>query len=146
MQDVKIIDIDNVQWNIKDEQARNKITTLENNGTFTSNNMVFNCNIANQYNYGEYVTIPKGIWLAIFHFDFNNATSLKHLLGIDPESELIPSRSYIQIDGANGGFGQVNCIIQSDGTKRVRPCVFNYGVASSNLKVKCAYSIVKLHD
>ena len=29
MQDVKIIDIDNVQWNIKDQEARNKITTLE---------------------------------------------------------------------------------------------------------------------
>lgn len=30
MQDVKIIDIDNVQWNIKDQEARNKITNLEN--------------------------------------------------------------------------------------------------------------------
>lgn len=30
MADVKIIDIDNVQWNIKDEQARNKIAILEN--------------------------------------------------------------------------------------------------------------------
>ena len=29
MQDVKIIDIDNVQWNIKDQEARNKIATLE---------------------------------------------------------------------------------------------------------------------
>ena len=30
MQDVKIIDIDNVQWNIKDQEARNRITNLEN--------------------------------------------------------------------------------------------------------------------
>ena len=30
MQDVKIIDIDNVQWNIKDQEARNRIATLEN--------------------------------------------------------------------------------------------------------------------
>ena len=29
MADVKIIDIDNVQWNIKDQEARNKITELE---------------------------------------------------------------------------------------------------------------------
>lgn len=29
MQEVKIIDIDNVQWNIKDQEARNKIATLE---------------------------------------------------------------------------------------------------------------------
>ena len=29
MQDVKIIDIDNVQWNIKDQEARNKIATIE---------------------------------------------------------------------------------------------------------------------
>ena len=29
MQDVKIIDIDNVQWNIKDQEARNRITALE---------------------------------------------------------------------------------------------------------------------
>ena len=29
MQDVKIVDIDNVQWNIKDQEARNKIAVLE---------------------------------------------------------------------------------------------------------------------
>ena len=29
MADVKIIDIDNVQWNMKDQEARNKIATLE---------------------------------------------------------------------------------------------------------------------
>lgn len=29
MQDVKIIDIDNVQWNIKDQEARNQIAKLE---------------------------------------------------------------------------------------------------------------------
>ena len=29
MQEVKIIDIDNVQWNIKDQEARNKTVTLE---------------------------------------------------------------------------------------------------------------------
>ena len=29
MADVKIVDIDNVQWNMKDQEARNKITTLE---------------------------------------------------------------------------------------------------------------------
>ena len=29
MQEVKIIDIDNVQWNMKDQEARNKIANLE---------------------------------------------------------------------------------------------------------------------
>lgn len=29
MQDVKIVDIDNVQWNMKDQEARNRITNLE---------------------------------------------------------------------------------------------------------------------
>ena len=29
MQDVKIVDIDNVQWNIKDQEARNRIAKLE---------------------------------------------------------------------------------------------------------------------
>ena len=29
MADVKIVDIDNVQWNIKDQEARNKIAILE---------------------------------------------------------------------------------------------------------------------
>ena len=29
MQDVKIVDIDNVQWNMKDQEARNKIAILE---------------------------------------------------------------------------------------------------------------------
>ena len=33
MQEVKIVDIDNVQWNIKDQEARNKITTLEEKAT-----------------------------------------------------------------------------------------------------------------
>ena len=31
MADVKIVDIDNVQWNIKDQEARNKIAALEEN-------------------------------------------------------------------------------------------------------------------
>lgn len=31
MADVKIIDIDNEQWNMKDQEARNKIVNLENN-------------------------------------------------------------------------------------------------------------------
>ena len=31
MQDVKIIDIDNEQWNIKDQEARNRIAELEQN-------------------------------------------------------------------------------------------------------------------
>ena len=30
MQDVKIIDIDNEQWNMKDQEARNRIANLEN--------------------------------------------------------------------------------------------------------------------
>ena len=30
MADVKIVDIDNVQWNMKDQEARNRITNLEN--------------------------------------------------------------------------------------------------------------------
>lgn len=30
MADVKIVDIDNVQWNMKDQEARNKIINLEN--------------------------------------------------------------------------------------------------------------------
>lgn len=30
MADVKIVDIDNVQWNMKDQEARSKIATLEN--------------------------------------------------------------------------------------------------------------------
>lgn len=29
MQDVKIVDIDNVQWNMKDQEARNKIANIE---------------------------------------------------------------------------------------------------------------------
>ena len=33
MADVKIIDIDNEQWNIKDQEARNRIATLEEKAT-----------------------------------------------------------------------------------------------------------------
>ena len=35
MADVKIIDIDNVQWNMKDQEARNRIVTLETKTTIT---------------------------------------------------------------------------------------------------------------
>ncbi len=38
MADVKIVDIDNVQWNIKDQEARNKIANLE---TLISNNNTY---------------------------------------------------------------------------------------------------------
>ena len=36
MQDVKIIDIDNEQWNIKDQEARNKIANLEESKDITN--------------------------------------------------------------------------------------------------------------
>ena len=36
MQDVKIIDIDNVQWNIKDQESRNKIANLEESKDITN--------------------------------------------------------------------------------------------------------------
>ena len=36
MQEVKIIDIDNVQWNMKDQEARNKITNLEESKDITN--------------------------------------------------------------------------------------------------------------
>lgn len=40
MQDVKIIDIDNVQWNIKDQEARNKIIELETKTTIKITNKI----------------------------------------------------------------------------------------------------------
>ena len=36
MQEVKIVDIDNVQWNIKDQEARNKIANLEESKDITN--------------------------------------------------------------------------------------------------------------
>ena len=36
MADVKIVDIDNVQWNIKDQEARNKIANLEESKDITN--------------------------------------------------------------------------------------------------------------
>lgn len=146
MADVKIIDIDGEQWNIKDLSLTERVAKLENIGTVISDNMDFNCNISNQYNFGGYVTIPKGTWLAMFHMRFNQGTSIKHLLMLDPNELTSPISSYIQIDGANCGYGQINCALQSDGTKRVRPCIFNYGEVSSELKATCSYSLVKLHD
>lgn len=35
MADVKIVDIDNVQWNIKDQEARNKVTEIETKTTIS---------------------------------------------------------------------------------------------------------------
>lgn len=146
MADVKIIDIDGERWNIKDLSLTERVAKLENIGTVISDNMVFNCNISNQYNFGGYVTIPKGTWLAMFHMKFNQGTSIKHLLMLDSNELALPTSPYIQIDGANCGNGQINCVLQSDGTKRIRPYIFNYGEVSSELKATCSYSLVKLHD
>ena len=49
MADVKIIDIDGEQWNIKDQEARNKVTAIEesinNIQTLLSNTDIFKLNI-----------------------------------------------------------------------------------------------------
>ena len=39
MADVKIVDIDNVQWNMKDQEARNKIAILEEDNTTNKTNI-----------------------------------------------------------------------------------------------------------
>ena len=62
MADVKIIDIDNEQWNMKDQEARNRIANLENNFSRRLENIFMGNYIANGFvipNTGEFVTATK---------------------------------------------------------------------------------------
>src|SRR5574344_1933683 len=60
MADVKIVDIDNVQWNMKDQEARNKITEIEQLlKTETVNDIPINLNSGNSANEARVTSIQK---------------------------------------------------------------------------------------
>ena len=78
MADVKIVDIDNVQWNMKDQEARNKITNLENALQTKANEIkaeIIGSGISDfriGSNYFEIpITVPDGYkcLLAVAHWD-----------------------------------------------------------------------------
>lgn len=60
MQEVKIIDIDNVQWNIKDQNARSRITEIEQLlKTETVNDIPIVLNSGNSANEARIISIQK---------------------------------------------------------------------------------------
>lgn len=85
MQDVKIIDIDNVQWNIKDQEARNQIANLENVLQTKANEIkaeiigegIRDFRIGSSY-FSIQVTIPAGYkcLLAVAAWDHPSALSI----------------------------------------------------------------------
>ena len=110
MQDVKIIDIDNEQWNMKDQEARNKIAVLEEK-TVIKEEMLW----SNEKEYIKIVTINDKRFLA-FNFigltEASNIVQTQMVIG----TKLNPS-STIYVMG-NGDF--------KDGSGRV-PVIFAFG-------------------
>ena len=120
MQDVKIIDIDNVQWNMKDQEARNKITDIEENIStkmlndisvelkpdYTADSIVFR----NHYKVGKIHFID----IRIININGSNigTDSLANIATI----ELKPAKitSFMLLDCRKPAT--VRCILQKDGT------------------------------
>ena len=67
MQEVKIVDIDNVQWNIKDQEARNKIAKI---GTiYRSEKTAITVTSANEL-VREIKNVEKGTYILIYSFGY----------------------------------------------------------------------------
>ena len=95
MQDVKIVDIDNVQWNIKDQEARNKITELEEKTTVKVTKKIdqekFKMNLV-EINNDKFLQLHLtglewsgviGETIATFVQDFNLPIVIRCIIGMD---------------------------------------------------------------
>lgn len=146
MQDVKIIDIDNVQWNIKDQEARNKIANLEELGKILDWQELKDCNVGNTEIYGSEHTLPKGTWLVILHQDMTYPVNTLVMLGLVADNGTHPSRVNVIYNDNNGGFAECIAFVVSDGTTKVKSYTYYYGTPSGNNKMLNCFSAIKLHD
>lgn len=142
MAEVHIVDIDGEQWDIKDLPLTGRVTKLEEIGTVINDEQTLNISQQGEYFYGNYISIPKGTWLVMLHADAVREFSGYALLGADTDGSKYPSREAIIMNGYSGGFGQVNCVIVSNGTSRVRAMFYAY--SDSNFSITLKQSLVKL--
>lgn len=146
MQEVKIIDIDNVQWNIKDQEARNKIATLEELGNILDWQEFINCNVGNTYIYGEEHTLPRGTWLVILHQDMSSPTNAWVIMGLEADNGTHPNRNSVIYNDINGGFSECMAFVVSDGTTKVKAYAYYYSSPSGSNKMLNTFSAIKLHN
>lgn len=146
MQDVKIIDIDNVQWNIKDQEARNGITALEELGNILDWEELIDCNVGNTKIFGNEHILPKGTWLVILHQDMTYPVNTWVMMGLEASNNTHPRRVNIIYNDINGGFAECMAFVVSDGTTKVKAMAYYYGSPNGNNKMLNAFSAIKLHN
>ena len=146
MADVKIIDIDNVQWNIKDQEARNGIASLEELGKILDWQETKDCNVGNTEIFGNEHTLPKGTWLVILHQDMSYPVNTWVMLGLRANNGTHPSRASVIYNDINGGFAECIAFVVSDGTTKVKSYTYYYGSPSGNNKMLNIFSAIKLHN
>ena len=146
MQDVKIIDIDNEQWNMKDQEARNKIANLEELGNILDWEELVDCNVGNKDIYGNEYTLPKGTWLVILHQDMTFPVNKWAMTGLITDNGTHPKRNSVIFNDNNGGFVECIAFIVSDGTTKVKAFTYYYGTPSGNNAMFNVFSAIKLHN
>lgn len=146
MADVKIVDIDNVQWNMKDQEARNKIANLEELGNILDWQELVACNVGNTEIFGNEHTLPKGTWLVIFHQDMTFPTNAWLMMSLKADNNTHPSRTGIIYNDINGGFAECTTFVVSDGTTKVKAMAYYYGTPNPDNKMLNFFSAIKLHN
>ena len=146
MADVKIIDIDSEQWNIKDQNARDRLDALEALGETIEWQESIPLNVQVQYVKGGYKTLPKGTWLIMYHIDVTMPNNIWVNVGLEGDVPTKPSRNGITFNDYNGGSAQVDCIVVSDGTTRIRASAYCYGTPQSNNRMLNYFAATKLKN
>ena len=146
MADVKIIDIDNEQWNMKDQEARNRIANLEELGNILDWEELKDCNVGNTEIFGNEHTLPKGTWLVILHQDMTYPVNTWVMMGLEAGNNIHPRRVNIIYNDINGGFAECMAFVVSDGTTKVKSFAYYYGSPSGNNKMLNTFSAIKLHN
>ena len=104
MADVKIVDIDNEQWNIKDQEARNKIVNLENNLPTKLENIFMGNYIKNGFvipDDGNFITATKtGFLTGVLVKTPNNSSNVS----IAEENTFIFTTDMVATDSYWNGF------------------------------------------
>lgn len=146
MADVKIVDIDNVQWNMKDQEARNKIAKLEELGNILDWQETVLCNVGKTEIFGNEYTLPKGTWLVILHQDMSFPVNTWVMMGLVADSGTHPNRAQVIYNDTNGGFAETIAFVVSDGTTKVKSYTYYYGTPSGNNNMLNIFSAIKLHN
>ena len=146
MADVKIVDIDNVQWNMKDQEARNKIASLEELGNILDWQELIDCNVSNTEIFGNEYTLPKGTWLVILNQDMTFPVNTWIMSALKADNNTHPSRLGNVHNDINGGFTECMAFVVSDGTTKVKAMAYYYGTPNANNKMLNFFSAIKLHN